>query len=320
MRILTTGGAGFIGHNVVKILEKAGHHVDVIDSCTTYGSLLDKDLVSQLVDERTASFNQAIYNIDIRDFNRVNHIIKRAKPNVIIHLASSPRAKVVDNDPVTGCEVMGSALMNLLVTAKDAGVRRFVYISSSMVYGDFNARVYEHDTCTPIGLYGILKLTGEHIVRDWCRKHGIEFVIIRPSAVYGPRDVSDRVLGKFLSAAINNQPLVVCGPDERLDFSYVEDVATGIVKAATVPKAANGTYNITRGVGVTLLAAAKLCIEVAGGGTINTTNRNDSFPRRGALDITKAKEDLKYNPEINLERGIEHYYNWIKDKGPLFRA
>ena len=312
MKILVTGGAGFIGHHVVKALE-VDHDVAVIDNRETYRGMIDSQVAARLYKERTLGIKSPVFVKDIRDLQKTNQAIFTFKPEVVIHLAAAPRAKVVDHDPVASTDTMTTALMNLLLSSSHCGARRFVYISSSMVYGNFKGDATEEDDCNPIGMYAVLKLTGEQMVKDWCSKHGMEYTIIRPSAVYGPMDIDDRVIAKFLTTAMWGGALEVAGKDEFLDFTYVTDTAEGIVKASTSAIAANQTYNISRGDSKTLLRAAEICVHIAKGGHIEIKDRNWSFPKRGTLDITKAQNDLSFYPLITLEQGLAKYYQYLKE-------
>ena len=180
-----------------------------------------------------------------------------------------------------------------------------------MVYGDFDDQVREDAECNPQGQYGILKLAGEWLVKDYSRRTGLSHVIIRPSAVYGPYDVEDRVISKFLLTAMRGGEIQVNGADESLDFTYVEDTAAGIVAAALSPSVTWGTYNITRGVGHTLLEAAELAVRIVGRGSIRINNRDLNFPSRGSLSISAARRDLDYNPRFDIEEGFQNYYHWL---------
>jgi nucleoside-diphosphate-sugar epimerase len=242
----------------------------------------------------------------------VDWIVKHYKPEIFIHLASFPRQKVVSADPAWGAEVMMVGLMQLLEAAKAHGVRRFVYISSSMVYGDFTEDIGEDDPCNPIGQYGIMKLAGEWLVKDYARRTGMEYTIIRPSAVYGPRDIEDRVVSKFLIAAMQGKTLRVKGEHEMLDFTYVDDAVTGIIGASLSDKTASRTYNITRSASHTLLQAAELAIQTVGAGTIETESKDAEYPSRASLKINRAREDFGYEPTVDITRGFELYYEWLK--------
>lgn len=317
MKFLVTGGAGFIGHNVVRILEQQGHECIVIDTCTDYG-FIPREELTYLINERSKRFNARIRSIDIREGQFVDTIFKTYKPDVVIHMASFPRQKVVEQNPLLASEVMSTGLVNLLEKSKQYAVKKFVYISSSMVYGDFTADVLEAHVCRPQGQYGIMKLMGEKLVEDYHRLGAFDYTIIRPSAVYGEWDVEDRVVSKFMTMAMRGETLKVKGADEVLDFTYVEDTAQGIVLAATNDRANGQVYNITRSDErqYTLKDAAELAIRIAGRGDLIVADRDLSFPKRGRLSIMKAQRDLGYTPQVGVEEGFQRYYDWYS-KNPV---
>lgn len=310
MNILVTGGCGFIGHNVVHKLQDS-HKVTSYDSLTDYG-ILDPVELKELHCERKKFMKGYRITGDIRDLKRLAASFSSELPEIVIHLAAFPRAKVVNSDPIVGAEVMSTALLKLLTTSKMNKVKRFVYISSSMAYGDFDNGVLETAQCNPMGTYGILKYSGELLVKDYCQSNNMEYVIVRPSAVYGPRDVEDRVASKFLLNAIRNETITVRGANEVLDFTFVDDIANGICLAALMPQAKNQTYNMTRGVGHTLLDAAKLAVKITGSqSAIVVADKDASFPSRGTLSIVKASTELGYSPKVDLEEGFKLYYDWL---------
>jgi UDP-glucose 4-epimerase len=251
------------------------------------------------------------YNTDIANTGPTDYVVQTTQPEVLVHMASFPRQKVVNANPQLGADVMMRGLINLLESARAHGVRRFVYISSSMVYGDFTDQVTEDAVCNPQGQYGIMKLAGEWLVKDYARRTGMEYVIIRPSAVYGPLDVEDRVVAKFMLTAMRGETLRVNGASETLDFTYVDDAADGIVAAALEVGAANDTYNITKSHSVSLLQAAQMVVDIVGRGSIEVRNKDADFPSRGALNIDKARERLGYDPQVDVEEGFHAYHNWI---------
>jgi nucleoside-diphosphate-sugar epimerase len=310
-KFLVTGGLGLIGHNVVARLEK-DHEVSIIDNRTTYG-IIPQSEVDYLMSERLQKIQtRKIYSASIESAETVDYVIEQNAVDVIVHMASFPRQKVVNANPAAGADVMMRGLINMLESAKKHRVQRFVYISSSMVYGDFEDQVLEDDECNPQGQYGIMKLAGEWLVKDYARRCGFEYVIIRPSAVYGPLDVEDRVVAKFMIAAMQNQTLKVHGANETLDFTYVDDAADGIVAAATRIMARNNTYNITKSHSVSLLEAAEMIVAIAGAGQIEVADRDLDFPSRGALNIDRARTILGYNPQVDVREGFENYFTWIK--------
>lgn len=308
--VLVTGGLGFIGHLVSNELESQNCAVTVLDSKSTYG-MIPRDELDYLVQERMQYLPfTAIHQADISS-RQTQRVFEARKPEVVVHLASFPRQKVVNADPQWGSESMIGGLLNLLECAVATGCERFVYVSSSMVYGDFADQVKETAECNPLGQYGIMKLAGEWLVKDYTRRHGIEHVIIRPSAVYGPRDVNDRVVSKFLFGAHQGETLSVNGPDEMLDFTFVQDTAHGIVQASLSPNSVNRTYNITRSRSRSLLEAAELAVQIAGRGQLHVGERDLNFPSRGALNIEAAQKDFDYAPKTDIEVGFKQYYEWI---------
>ena len=313
MKFLVTGGMGLIGHNVVQRLESKEHEVVIVDIMTNYG-IIPQDELEYLLDERRKKIQtQDIYRTDISDAWAFDRVVEEHKPNVIIHMASFPRQKVVNANPAWGARVMMEGLINVCESAKKHKVERVVYISSSMVYGDFEDQVLEDDPCNPIGQYGIMKLCGEDLVKDYQRRGAFDYAIIRPSAVYGPLDVEDRVVAKFMLTAMRGSVLRVNGVSETLDFTYVDDAADGIVAAATRIMSANKTFNITKSHSVSLLEAAEMIVKIVGRGTIEVQDRDADFPSRGALCIDRAKTILGYDPKIDVEQGFKNYYNWLNN-------
>jgi nucleoside-diphosphate-sugar epimerase len=312
MNILVTGGLGLIGHNVVARLEK-DHEVSIIDNRTTY-SIVPQSEVDYLMSERLKKIQtQKIYSASIESAETVDYVVEQNAVDVIVHMASFPRQKVVNANPAAGADVMMRGLINLLESAKKHRTERFVYISSSMVYGDFEDQVLEDAECRPQGQYGIMKLAGEWLVRDYARRCGFEYVIIRPSAVYGPLDVEDRVVAKFMLAAMRGETLKVNGAGETLDFTYVDDAADGIAAAATRIMARDNTYNITKSHSVSLLEAAEMIVKIVGSGTIEVGDRDADFPSRGALNIDRARTILGFDPKVDVEQGFHEYYKWLND-------
>jgi nucleoside-diphosphate-sugar epimerase len=311
MKILVTGGLGFIGHNVVRELEQLGHSVVITDTRTTYG-IISPGEINYLMSERAKRIQTtAIYDINIVS-STIDWLVKSHRPDIVIHMASFPRQKVVNSNPQLGSQSMSEGLLNLLEAAKKYQVSRFVYISSSMVYGDFENGVDETAECRPQGAYGIMKLAGEWLTRDYTRDGDMSHVIVRPSAVYGPLDVEDRVVARFISTARRGGTLRVNGAGEVLDFSYVDDVALGIVAAALSDRTSNRTYNITCGQGRSLLEAAELAVKIAGQGHVQVCDRDRNFPSRGALSIARAQQDFDYSPATDIEQGFENYYLWLQ--------
>ena len=314
MNILVTGGLGLIGHNVVKRLQEQGHQVSIIDNQTDYGFVPQAEMQYLLAErKKKIELGDFIYTKGIANARDVSSIFHIEEPEIVIHCASFPRQKVVNNNPAIGSRVMSEGLLNLLEASNTYDVRKFIYISSSMVYGDFKDDVKEDYDCKPQGQYGILKLAGEWLVKDYTRRTNLVHTIIRPSAVYGPLDVEDRVISKFILRAMRGDPLRVNGAGETLDFTFVDDAADGIVAAALSDNTDNKTYNITKSHSHSLLDAANLAVKVVGKGEIEVGDRDLDFPSRGALNIDAARQDFGFDPKVDVEEGFQKYYDWLKN-------
>lgn len=317
MKVLVTGGLGFIGHYVVQELERLGVSVAVIDnksfSKLTFTSY---ERATKMYAKRESKLSsQQIHDIDICELYRITWIFERFNPDVVIHLASPANQAAAAHAPQLSSRTMSEGLLNILQNCHTNQVKKFVYISSSMVYGNFNVHngVMESAQCKPIGLYGILKLAGEEIVKNAVKnKYLTNYTIIRPSAVYGPDDCDIRVIRHFLGRAMDDGILTVNGLNQRVDFSYVTDVAYGIVQAALSSNTSNKTYNLTRGSSRTLLQAAQTVVNLVGKGRIEIKNDDPGYPTRGTLNIDAAKRDFNYDPKIDIEEGIALYYRSLQ--------
>jgi nucleoside-diphosphate-sugar epimerase len=309
LNYLVTGGAGFIGTHVVRALNDLGHHTTILDDCSavvpdkirlgrrshTYSHIVDTEYIPTSVCSIVPNAGGIEHSWD-----------------AIIHLASPANQRAVDLAPSAAARTMTQGVTNML----EACGRncKFIYISSSMVYGNFYKPAKETDPCNPTNLYGLLKLQGEQIVQQYAAKGKIKSgTIIRPSAVYGPLDSLERVLCKFMIAAQSNETLYVRGPNELFDFSSVYDVADGIAGVVETEETTdNQIYNITRGIPIKLIDAAELCVQIAGGGKIQVEDAPSDYPRRHALDNAKAFQDFGYTPHYNIEDGLQELHDYVK--------
>jgi len=308
MKILVTGGLGFIGHNVVQALELLGQDVIVLDNRTLYPPTSQAELDTLIKLREQKFISPIVYDMSI---NNCKSIFEIHSPDIVINLASPPRQQIVNSYPASSSHTMSEGLLILLELCAVHKIKKFVHISSSMVYGNFANNIIESAICNPIGQYGILKLASELLVRDYSRKFGFPHTIIRPSAVYGPLDIKDRVIAKFFYTAMQGGEIKVNGYNESLDFTYVDDLSSGIVAATRNPITNNKTYNLTRGRSRTLLDAANLVRVLVGKGTIFFDKKDPNFPSRGSLNIDAARKDFGFEPKIDIEEGFQKYYNWL---------
>ena len=313
MKILVTGGKGFIGSKIVEMLSNDGHKVTVVDSHDTYGIMTMEEL-NKLFVWRTRNWNTK--NVSMIQGDVLDRLVClkafRSNPDIVIHLATYPRAKIVDNDPIVGIPKVINTTTNLLWHSEKFNVKKFVYISSSMVYGDFVDGMKEDGNTKPKNIYGEAKLTGERMVKLFAKRDGLNYNIIRPSGVYGPGDMPDRVVSKFFAKAMANETITLHNGANKVDFTYRQDAATGIIQAA-LSSVANVSFNITAGHATSLRTLAEMIIEITGSKSeLEDIGNHKLYPMRGTLDIGRAKDLLGYEPKFTLEQGLKSYYDWLR--------
>ena len=315
MKFLITGGKGFIGSKIVEMLSNDGHQVTIVDNEDTYG-IMTKAQLDTLYQWRTRNWkaeNILYIQGDILDrlvcLKAFSH-----NPDIVIHLATYPRAKIVDNDPILGIPKVINTTTNLLWHAEKFSVRKFVYVSSSMVYGDFKDGTKEDASTKPKNIYGEAKLTGERLVKLFAKRDGLNYTIVRPSGVFGPGDMPDRVVSKFFDKAMTGKAITLHNGENKVDFTYRQDAARGIIMSA-LSSVANVSFNITAGNATSLRTLAEKIINITGSDSdIEDIGNHKLYPMRGTLDISRAKDLLGYRPEFTLEQGLESYYDWLQNK------
>ncbi|HLD43213.1 MAG TPA: NAD-dependent epimerase/dehydratase family protein [Candidatus Nanoarchaeia archaeon] len=315
-KIFLTGGAGFIGYHIVKQLLKRGDSIVIYDAFQNFADPR-KSKYAKYLDFRLKDLgNQAtIIRGDIRNNGLLVRSLKEHKPNIVVHLAALPIAPVSDKLSEDAMTINLQGTVNVLEAMRESPfVRRFIYASSSMVYGDFQyTPADESHPKAPTGVYGATKKCGELLTRVFSKQLGFDHTIIRPSAVYGPTDANNRVSQLFVDAALEGRPLILHGGGaSKLDFSYVEDVAEGFILAMKSEKAANQTFNITAGQGRSIREYAEIVKKHVPEARTEERPADFSSPERGALGISKARSLLGYDPKYSIEIGIKKYIDFIR--------
>ena len=264
MKFLITGGRGFIGSKIIEKLTQEGHKVISIDNQDTYGIMAKSDLL-HLMEWRTRNWNKKLVQDKVGDIldRDVCLNVFSSKPDVVIHLATYPRAKIVDQDPIVGIPKVIDTTTNLLWHSSKFKVKKFVYISSSMVYGDFVDGTKEDANTKPKNIYGEAKLTGERMVKLFAKRDNLNYSIIRPSGVYGPGDMPDRVVSIFFEKAMKNETITLHNGANKVDFTYRQDAARGIIMSA-LSSVSNVSFNITAGNATSLRTLAETIIKITG--------------------------------------------------------
>lgn len=329
------GGAGFIGHNLALALKALGAEPHVVDGLQVnnlgaYTSGInaepDSDLYVALIHQRLDLLHRAkiaLHVIDIRDYHVVCRCITAINPDVIVHLAAIAHANRSNKDPFSTFDHSMRTLENVLDAARGRRTH-LVYFSSSLVYGNFNGdAVTEDRQCSPVGIYGALKYGAEKLVIGYNQVFGLPYTIIRPSALYGQRCVSRRVGQAFIENAVRGKPLTIRGGSDALDFTYIDDLVSGVVLTMARPEARNEVFNITYGAARTVGELADMVREHFPGVELEEAPRETLMPERGTLNIDKARRLLGYEPSYPLEKGFVEYIRWYKqlaaEQPELFR-
>jgi len=323
-KVLLVGGSGFIGHNLALYLKEKHANPYIVDSLSINNlyskdnkEVKNKDLYDAILNNRIDLLKKKKIELtihDARDYSAVLEIYKQIDPDIIIHLAAVSHANKSNKDPHTTFDNSLRTLENTLDFAR-VKKKHVIYLSSSMVYGDFDGKdVNEETNCKPIGIYGTLKLSGELIVKAYSNVFDLPYTIIRPSALYGERCVSRRVGQIFIENAIQNLDININGSgDEKLDFTYIDDLVQGIYKSCINENSKNQTFNITYGNSRKLSELADLVKNEFPSVKINYVGKEQFMPERGTLNINKAKKLIGYSPQYKLEEGYTKYIQWYKN-------
>ena len=303
--IIVTGGAGFLGSELVRQLAAARERVLIVDNLVngTRDNVID-------VLSPTVTFLEA----DIRDVDALAPHLQQAR--VVYHLACLGVRHSVSS-PHENHDVNATGTLGLLAACRAAGVPRFVYVSSSEVYGTARwVPMTEEHPAFPCTVYGASKLAGECYARAYYSTYGYPTVVVRPFNAYGPRSHhegdSGEVIPKFLLRCLAGRPLIVFGDGmQTRDFTFVSDSAAGILLAGTDPRAVGQTINIGSGSEVTINDLAQAVAAAVG----RPVTLQHDRPRPGDVlrlfsDTTHARSLLGYAPRVSLREGLRTLLAW----------
>ena len=319
--VLITGGLGFIGTQIAQemirdnIVDKAillDHYGGFINPLRSdfkdYRKYRLEGIENKVIIERGETRNSII----------ITKLIDKYRPDYIIHTAALPLAKIDNLNAAEAREGSVDSTAEILEIINHFKLKdgycplRFTYFSSSMIYGDFQSEVAtESHQKRPKEVYGTMKLAGEVVTRGLADFYGIPYTIVRPSAVYGPTDMNRRVSQIFIEKALNKQKIKVHGKDEKLDFTYIKDIAHGAILATIKKEGIGEDFNITHGRAHTLLDYVE-CLKYHFPDLDYEILPRDSFrPKRGTLSIEKASKLLGYEPQYSLKEGVNDYVEFI---------
>lgn len=299
MKILVTGAAGTIGTRLCEVLQQAGEEVIGVDRGPTKWPQIDS--VSHIA--------------DLRYKEQLDTLPEDA--DVIVHLAANARVYELVEHPEKALENLVT-VFNMLEFARLNNIKQFIFASSRETYGNIEPESYTEDMARIENCespYTASKVAGEALVQSYRRCYDIDFVILRFSNVYGMYDKSIRVVPRFIRQAQANETLTVFGKDKCLDFTYIDDAVAGI--RASIEKfdeAKNNVYNIAYGEGATIMHLAERIKELTGSSSdIEALDSRTGEVTKYVADVSKARQELGYNPQVPFDEGIEKTVEWYKE-------
>ncbi|MEN8144633.1 MAG: GDP-mannose 4,6-dehydratase [Gemmatimonadota bacterium] len=306
---MVTGGAGFIGSELVRQLAEDGSHILIVDNLTNGKRENVESVLGEAVELHVA---------DIRGVDSMDELMRGV--DLVYHLACLGVRHSI-HAPRENHDVNASATLGLLELARKHGVERFVYVSSSEVYGTalWAPMTEEHPTF-PMTVYGAGKLAGECYARAYHHTYDLPTVVVRPFNSFGPRchheGDSGEVIPKFMLRCLAGKPMIIFGDGSQTrDFTFVEDTARGVLLSGFSETAVGQTINLGQGREITIRNLAEEVSAVVGRGKADVVHRS---PRPGDVmrlyaDSTRAEALLGFSPRVPLKEGLEHLMRWYAD-------
>ena len=313
-RVLITGGAGFIGSHLAEALLREGCRVGIVDNFDDFYSPAEKH---SNLEEVARVGGVRLHESDIRDVGRLQAVFEQERPDVVIHAAARAGVRPSIKQPKLYEEVNVGGTLNLLTLSHSFGVRKFVFFSSSSVYGA-TARVpfnEDHVEMRPVSPYAATKLAGELLCYTYSHLHHLSTVCLRLFTVYGPRQRPDLAIRKFATQIERGRPITIYGDGTTSrDYTYVEDIVAGI-RAAMDCHGNFEVFNLGNSRPVKLLGLVRALEKV--------------MEKRAALeflppqpgdvpvtwaDLTKSRRLLGYRPRTPLDEGLGKFVDWLRQR------
>lgn len=301
LRALVTGAAGFIGSHLCERLLRDGAEIQAVDRLSDYyDPEIKRSNLADLDGEEGFSFIEG-------DLNELDLESLMAGVEVVFHLAAQPGVRASwgpDFDVYVSDNVL--ATQRLLEVSRDRQLRRFVFASSSSIYGDAERfPVKESDTPAPISPYGFTKLAGEHLCGQYFQRFGVPTVALRYFTIFGPRQRPDMAFSRFVRAGLDREPIEVFGDGlQERDFTYVADAVDATV-AAGERGTPGATYNVSGGNAATVAEVIETLGRLLGEElTVDHRPVVVGDARKTSADTSSAREDLGYRPGVTLEEGL----------------
>jgi len=320
MHILITGGAGFIGSNLIRTFFKnePGIMITCIDNFDPFYSADLKQL--NIRDFKANPDFYFLYNdIAVTSAQELCELIPEPV-DVIVHIAAKTGVRPSIENPLSYQQTNIIGLQTMLDVAKQKGIKQFVFASSSSVYGVNDHYPWKEDEqLLPISPYAMTKLSGEMLGHVYSKLFGIRFMALRFFTVYGPSQRPDLAIHKFTKAILAGKPITMYGDgNSSRDYTYVDDIVQGIIAAMHYDKSGFEITNLGNSYAITLQELITSLEEITGKKAIieQYPDQPGDVPKTFA-DITKAKELFGYNPQMQLKDGLKKFYDWFKTNEEL---
>jgi len=308
MRILVTGGAGFIGSHIVDRYLAAGHDVAAVDNLAPYGGGKRAHVPD----------GARFYPTDIRDAEAVGQVFERERPEVVNHQAAQASVKVSTDDPLLDADINIKGLLNVLEAARRIGARKVIFASSGAVYGT-PARIPmdEETPLLPESPYGISKMVGEHYLRYYQSAYSLEFTALRYGNVYGPRQDPNGeagVIAIFAQRLLAGQPVRIDWDGEQAkDYVYVADIAQASAEA--LARGANRVYCLGTGIATSVNELHRRLVAIVGRETVVTRAlKRPGDVRLALFDNRRAREELGWTPAVTLDEGLRSTVDFFRQQ------
>lgn len=315
MRILVTGGAGFIGSHVLQALEKRGYTTAMFDSFEPF--------YDPAIKRKNASLTNAkIYEETIEDKLAVDKVIGDFNPDAIIHLAARAGVRPSLENPRAYVDTNIIGTLNILEVMRTRGIRKLLFASSSSVYGANTKLPFsEADPLAgSISPYAATKIAGEHLCSTYADVYGLNVAALRFFTVYGPRQRPDLAIHKFTRQIFEGKSIPQFGDGStRRDYTYIDDIVQGVLAALDYEKEGFDVFNL----GESRTTTLKALIELIEGALGKKAEIDLRPPQPGDVDVTyadvsKARELLNYRPEVQIEKGITSFVQWfLEERGAV---
>lgn len=316
LRVLLTGGAGFIASHVAEALLREGHTLSILDNLDDFYAVERKRRNLNSIRE-VGDFN--FYECDIRDSDQVRSLMQTSRPEIVIHLAARAGVRPSIDHPSLYESVNVAGTLNLLELARQFQVQRFIFGSSSSVYGCTNRVPFSEDdpVSRPISPYAATKIAGELLAHTYAHLYGLSTICLRFFTVYGPRQRPDLAVHKFISLMEEDRPIPVFGDGSSgRDYTYIDDIVSGVLAALRFEFANDPSFevfNLGNSHPVTLKELIEHLEEASGRKAI----RNAQPQQPGDMSLTwasieKSKLMLGYAPQVSLQEGLKRFVAWYR--------